>query len=102
MSVALFTDRAMAAHEAGEGHPERPERLTTLIDALERAPVPGVMWRGATPASREQLARVHWASYLDLVDSAEGEYAEREEAAGRKQAIQRIVNEIIEGAQSQW
>lgn len=34
--------------------------------------------------------------------SAEGEYAEREEAAGRKQAIQRIVNEIIEGAQSQW
>jgi hypothetical protein len=34
--------------------------------------------------------------------SAEGEYAEREEAAGRKQAIQRIVNEIVEGAQSQW
>lgn len=34
--------------------------------------------------------------------SAEGEYAEREEATGRKQAIQRIVNEIIEGAQSQW
>lgn len=34
--------------------------------------------------------------------SAEGEYAEREELAGRKQAIQRIVNEIVEGAQSQW
>lgn len=34
--------------------------------------------------------------------SAEGEYAEREEAAGRKQAIQRIVNDIIERAQSQW
>lgn len=34
--------------------------------------------------------------------SAEGEYAEREEPAGRKQAIQRIVNDIIEGAQSQW
>lgn len=34
--------------------------------------------------------------------SAEGEYAEREEATGRKQAIQRIVNDIVEGAQSQW
>lgn len=33
---------------------------------------------------------------------AEGEYAERAEAAGRKQAVQRIVNDIIEGAQSQW
>ena len=34
--------------------------------------------------------------------SAEGEYAERAEPAGRKQALERIVNDIIEGAQSQW
>lgn len=34
--------------------------------------------------------------------SAEGEYAERAELAGRRQAIQRIVTDIIEGAQSQW
>ena len=34
--------------------------------------------------------------------SAEGEYTERAEPAGRKQAIERIVNDIIEGAQSQW
>jgi hypothetical protein len=34
--------------------------------------------------------------------SAEGEYSEREEAAGRQQAIERIVNEMVEGAQSQW
>ena len=34
--------------------------------------------------------------------SAEGEYAERAEAEGRRQAITRIVNDIVEGAQSQW
>lgn len=33
---------------------------------------------------------------------AEGEYAERAEPAGRRQAIDRIVNDIVEGAQSQW
>ncbi len=33
---------------------------------------------------------------------AEGQYEERGEAQGRKQAIDRIVNEVIEGAQSQW
>jgi hypothetical protein len=33
---------------------------------------------------------------------AEGEYAERAEPEGRKQAIQRIVSDIVEGAQSQW
>lgn len=33
---------------------------------------------------------------------AEGEYAERAEPDGRRQAIGRIVNGIVEGAQSQW
>jgi hypothetical protein len=32
----------------------------------------------------------------------EGEYAERAEPEGRRQALQRIVNDIVEGAQSQW
>lgn len=32
----------------------------------------------------------------------EGDYDERAEAEGRRQALQRIVNDIVEGAQSQW
>jgi hypothetical protein len=34
--------------------------------------------------------------------TAEGEYAERAELSGRREAIQRIVTEVIDGAQSQW
>ncbi len=33
---------------------------------------------------------------------ADGQYEERGEASGRKQAIQKVVNELIQGAQSQW
>ena len=33
---------------------------------------------------------------------AEGEYEENAEAAGRRVALQRLVNDVIEGAQSQW
>jgi hypothetical protein len=33
---------------------------------------------------------------------AEGDYAERDEAGGRREAIKRVVNDIVEGAQSQW
>ena len=33
---------------------------------------------------------------------AEGQYEERGEAAGRRQAIERIINELVQGAQSQW
>lgn len=32
----------------------------------------------------------------------EGEYAEQAELEGRKQAINQLVNDIVEGAQSQW
>jgi Lipopolysaccharide-assembly len=34
--------------------------------------------------------------------TAEGEYAERAEPDGRRQAIEKLVNDVIEGAQSQW
>lgn len=34
--------------------------------------------------------------------SAEGDYSENDEASGRKQAVERIINDVIEGAQSQW
>jgi hypothetical protein len=33
---------------------------------------------------------------------AEGDYSERAEAAGRRMAIDKIVGDIVEGAQSQW
>jgi hypothetical protein len=33
---------------------------------------------------------------------AQGEYAERDEEGGRRQAIERLVNDIVQGAQSQW
>jgi hypothetical protein len=34
--------------------------------------------------------------------TAKGEYAERNETAGRRQAIDELMNDIVEGAQSQW
>ena len=34
--------------------------------------------------------------------SAQGEYAERAELVGRRQAIEELISDIIEGAQSQW
>lgn len=30
------------------------------------------------------------------------DYAERQEANGRAQAVQKVINEVVEGAQSQW
>ena len=37
MSVALFTHPDMIGHRPGAGHPERPERLQAVLDALDDA-----------------------------------------------------------------
>ena len=34
--------------------------------------------------------------------TSKGEYAERDEAGGRRLAIERMINDVVEGAQSQW
>jgi hypothetical protein len=34
--------------------------------------------------------------------TADGEYAEQAEASGRRQALEKLVSDVIEGAQSQW
>lgn len=34
--------------------------------------------------------------------TADGEYAERAESSGRRLALDKLVNDVIEGAQSQW
>jgi hypothetical protein len=34
--------------------------------------------------------------------TAQGEYAERNEADGRRQAIEKAISDVVEGAQSQW
>jgi len=56
-------------HNPGVGHPERPERIAAVLDAL-RAPELSsfIHWHEATPATREPLAAVHTATYLDRLE----------------------------------
>ena len=58
MSVALFTHPDMMEHRPGAGHPERPERLRAVLDALDDAGLSGDR-RAATEASIADLERLH-------------------------------------------
>jgi acetoin utilization deacetylase AcuC-like enzyme len=57
-------------HYAGAGHPERPQRITAVLDAL-RAPdlAAQVRWIEAPPAGRAALERVHPPAYLDHLEA---------------------------------
>jgi acetoin utilization deacetylase AcuC-like enzyme len=69
MSVALFTHPDMLDHRPGAGHPERPERLQAVLDALEAADL-GLDRRAATDARIEDLERLHPADHVARILTA--------------------------------
>ncbi|MGH7615047.1 MAG: histone deacetylase family protein [Gemmatimonadales bacterium] len=70
MSTVVVYHPATRLHQAWAGHPERPERIAVVLEAL-RAPALAalVTWVEAAPAEREALERVHPAGYLDALEA---------------------------------
>jgi acetoin utilization deacetylase AcuC-like enzyme len=75
MPLLLIASERFGEHSTPPGHPERPERAE-VMDAI------ALDWRrrgGVTaeprPATREELARVHDAAYLNLLESTRGRAA---------------------------
>ena len=63
LDLLLFSHAACLQHDPGAGHPESPQRLAVVLDALQSA-FQKLEWRDAPEATREQLARVHHASLI--------------------------------------
>lgn len=65
--TGLAYSEAMLAHETGLGHPERPERLTAIKEALKSADIKPASIE-IVPATREDLLRVHDAEHIDEIE----------------------------------
>jgi len=73
MQVPVLFDSEMSRHVAGEGHPERPERILAVRDALMGSPLaPHIRWPAVTPVSREAIELVHDPRYVDRLEATEG------------------------------
>jgi len=70
--LLVLTDRQALDHDPGEDHPESPARLRSIIEALSRLDDAGWRLQSPTPASREQLERVHTPAYLDTLNDCRG------------------------------
>lgn len=68
MPVSVVTHPACLEHDAGRGHPERPERLHAIMEVLSTPEWKDrILWQEAPPATGEQLLRVHDSDYLDFI-----------------------------------
>jgi acetoin utilization deacetylase AcuC-like enzyme len=69
VTVLFATHAAYLDHLAGPRHPERPERLSAVLNGAARAGVDEALVAvDPQPASREDVERVHPAAYLDRIE----------------------------------
>ncbi len=67
LPTALVHDARVLRHVTGPGHPERPERYTAILDSLRSTDFFGELLElQPSPATDEQLHRVHAESYVEL------------------------------------
>ncbi len=65
--TGLVYHEDMLLHRAGSGHPERPERLETVVQAIRGANLDPVEIT-PEPADRSELLRVHTEEHVDRIE----------------------------------
>ncbi|MEH6545420.1 MAG: histone deacetylase family protein [Sneathiella sp.] len=68
MTTYLFTHRDCLFHDTGDGHPERADRLRSVLHRLDLEDFPDLDRQDAPLATREMLALAHTTDYLDHID----------------------------------
>jgi acetoin utilization deacetylase AcuC-like enzyme len=67
--TAVAWHPATRHHYAGAGHPERPQRIEAVLEALRQPDLGAlIQWIDAVPAGRPALERVHPPVYLDRLE----------------------------------
>ena len=69
MALPVFTHPDMLAHDTGQGHPERSQRLGAVLDALQACDL-ALDFTDGPMASREDLERVHPKAFVDRIFDA--------------------------------
>ena len=67
MTSFLISHPSFLAHDPGEYHPERPDRLRAVLAGLDDAAIPHLVSVMAPAATLEQLTRVHPLEYVEAI-----------------------------------
>lgn len=67
MTSLLISHPSFLAHDTGQYHPERPDRLRAVLAGLDDAAIAHLVSVVAPAATLEQLTRVHPQEYVDAI-----------------------------------
>jgi acetoin utilization deacetylase AcuC-like enzyme len=70
VTTFLFSHPSYSLHDTGPHHPERPDRVGAILEALEAESFAGLQRVLAPSIDRATLLRVHPARYIDAIEAA--------------------------------
>ncbi|MDA9644891.1 histone deacetylase family protein [Candidatus Pelagibacter sp.] len=70
MKTGLITSDTYQNHNTGEGHPEKIDRVTAVIDNFKRLDNKNLIWKKPTKFDQSFLINTHSSEYIDLVSKS--------------------------------
>ena len=70
MKTGLITSDTYQNHNTGEGHPEKIDRVTAVIDNFKKLDNKNLIWKKPTKFDQSFLINTHSFEYIDLVSKS--------------------------------
>jgi len=70
VKTGLVTSDTYQNHNTGEGHPEKIDRVTAVIDNFKKIDSKELIWKKPTKFDQSILINTHSSKYIDLVDKS--------------------------------
>ena len=70
MKTGLITSNTYQNHNTGDGHPEKIDRVTAIIDNLKKLNKKNLIWKKPSKYKRELLENTHNKDYINFVEKS--------------------------------
>ena len=70
MKTGLVTSNTYQNHNTGDGHPEKIDRVTTIIDNFKKLNNKNLIWKKPSKFKRELLENTHNKDYINFVEKS--------------------------------
>jgi len=70
MKTGIITTDSYLNHDTGQGHPERADRVTVVLDHLKKVKQKNLIWKKSLTFDLKYLEYAHDKRYLNNVDDS--------------------------------
>ena len=70
MKTGLITSNTYQNHNTGDGHPEKTDRVTVIIDNFKKLNNKNLIWKKPSKFKRELLENTHNKDYINFVEKS--------------------------------